>query len=56
MINLTISLPISKHFIEAVKETGIKETNDFNGADQEGVGFYQVNIKSGKDLAQQMHF
>ena len=42
------SLPISKHFIEAVKETGIKETNDFNGADQEGVGFYQVNIKSGK--------
>ena len=42
------TLPISKHFIEAVKETGIKETNDFNGADQEGVGFYQVNIKSGK--------
>lgn len=42
------TLPISKHFIEAVKETGIRETNDFNGADQEGVGFYQVNIKSGK--------
>ena len=42
------SLPISMQFIKAVEEAGIKQTNDFNGSDQEGVGYYQVNIKNGK--------
>ena len=42
------SLPISNQFIKAVEEAGIKQTNDFNGSDQEGVGYYQVNIKDGK--------
>ena len=42
------SLPISKKFINAVNEKGIKKTYDFNGSDQEGVGYYQVNIKDGR--------
>lgn len=39
---------ISKRFIEASKEAGFKYTDDFNGADQEGVGYYQCTIKDGK--------
>ena len=40
--------PISNVFVEASKQVGFKETNDFNGADQEGVGMYQCTIKDGQ--------
>ncbi len=38
---------LSKRFIEAGKQAGYKYTNDFNGEDQEGVGYYQCTIKNG---------
>lgn len=39
---------ISKHYIEASKEAGFKVTDDFNGNEQEGIGYYQCTIKDGK--------
>nr|WP_136250979.1 choline dehydrogenase [Ningiella ruwaisensis] len=39
---------ISKRFIEAGKQVGFKYNDDFNGEDQEGVGYYQCTIKDGK--------
>jgi choline dehydrogenase len=38
---------LSKTFIEAGKTIGIPENKDFNGAKQEGVGFFQVTQKNG---------
>ena len=35
-------------FVSAGLEAGYKENNDFNGEDQEGVGFYQVTQKKGR--------
>ena len=34
--------PVSQAFVNAAMETGIPANPDFNGAEQEGVGFYQV--------------
>jgi len=34
-------------YVAAAKEAGIRENNDFNGAEQEGVGFYQVTVRNG---------
>ena len=42
------SLEASRVFMNACKESGINENRDFNGADQEGFGTYQVNIKNGQ--------
>ena len=39
---------ISKRYIEASQQAGFKATDDFNGSDQEGVGYYQCTIKDGK--------
>jgi choline dehydrogenase len=36
--------PLFRAFIEAGKQAGYKETKDFNGRQQEGVGPYQVTI------------
>ncbi len=35
-------------FVEAGKQAGMRENRDFNGADQEGVGIYQVTHKNGE--------
>ena len=35
-------------FVEAGKQAGFAENKDFNGADQEGVGMYQVTHKNGE--------
>ncbi|MBT4882726.1 MAG: choline dehydrogenase [Glaciecola sp.] len=43
-----INYEISKRFIEASKQVGFKYTDDFNGLDQEGVGYYQCTIKDGQ--------
>ena len=40
--------PLSEAFVEAALETGASQCDDFNGADQLGVGLYQVTQKRGK--------
>lgn len=39
--------PLSKAFVEAGVQAGLKRNHDFNGAEQEGVGLYQVTQKKG---------
>jgi choline dehydrogenase len=39
---------LSRVFLEACSETGIQANPDFNGAEQEGAGFYQVTQKNGR--------
>jgi choline dehydrogenase len=39
--------PLSHAFVEAGIEVGIPLTNDFNGAEQDGVGFYKVTQRQG---------
>lgn len=39
--------PLSHAFVEAGVEAGIPLTNDFNGPEQDGVGFYQVTQRGG---------
>lgn len=40
--------PLSRAFIRAAQETGLPYNPDFNGAEQEGVGFYQTTTHNGK--------
>jgi choline dehydrogenase-like flavoprotein len=40
--------PLSRAFIRAAQETGIPYNSDFNGAQQEGVGFYQTTTHDGR--------
>lgn len=40
--------PLSKAFLNASQQAGHKLTDDFNGEDQEGVGYYQVTQKNGQ--------
>jgi choline dehydrogenase len=40
--------PLSQAFIEASAEIGIQRNPDFNGAEQDGAGYYQVTQKDGK--------
>jgi choline dehydrogenase len=40
--------PISAAFIEAAVEAGIPRNPDFNGATQEGAGFFQTTTKGGR--------
>jgi choline dehydrogenase len=46
--NLRCINPLSRAFVEAGIEAGLPFNQDFNGAEQEGVGFYQVTQKNGK--------
>jgi choline dehydrogenase-like flavoprotein len=46
--NLGHSDPISAAFIEAAVEAGLPRNPDFNGASQEGAGFFQTTTKAGK--------
>jgi choline dehydrogenase len=41
-------VPLFKTFIEAGKQAGHPQTDDFNGAQQEGFGPYQLTIKDGE--------
>ncbi len=43
-----LSSPIYAPFIEAGKQAGFKQTDDFNGAQQEGFGPYQRTIHEGE--------
>lgn len=40
--------PLCDLYIEAGKHHGLTETTDFNGAEQEGVGYYQLTQKEGQ--------
>jgi choline dehydrogenase len=42
------TLPIADAFLDACGEAGLERNPDFNGARQEGVGFYQVTQKNGR--------
>ncbi|HEX7022566.1 MAG TPA: GMC family oxidoreductase N-terminal domain-containing protein [Trueperaceae bacterium] len=41
-------LPVSQAFIDACRELGYPETQDFNGPVMEGVGWHHLNIKDGR--------
>lgn len=40
--------PLTQACIRACQQMGLTYTNDFNGASQEGVGFYQTTTKNGE--------
>ncbi|WP_288132814.1 choline dehydrogenase [Microbulbifer sp.] len=40
--------PMSEAFVEAAQQAGFNYTEDFNRADQEGVGYYHLNVKNGR--------
>lgn len=40
--------PLSRMFLEAARQLGLPGNDDFNGASQEGVGFYQVTQRDGR--------
>lgn len=53
---LWVDEPINKYaladkFRLAGIDIGLKDNKDFNGEDQEGIGYYQVNIKKGKRMS-----
>ena len=43
--------PLCKTFIKAAGQVGFNYNPDFNGASQEGVGYYQINTKDGKRMS-----
>jgi choline dehydrogenase len=40
--------PLSEDYLAAAEQTGLGRNHDFNGADQEGVGLYQVTQRAGR--------
>ncbi len=40
--------PLCQAFVEAGQQVGLRHNPDFNGAEQEGVGFYQTTTHDGK--------
>jgi choline dehydrogenase len=46
--NLSHADPLSAAFIAAAAETGIPKNSDFNGATQEGAGFFQTTTRYGR--------
>ncbi len=48
MSELSHADPLSAAFIEAAAETGIPRNADFNGATQEGAGFFQTTTRYGR--------
>jgi choline dehydrogenase len=46
--NLSHADPLSAAFIEAAAETGIPRNADFNGATQEGAGYFQTTTRYGR--------
>lgn len=48
--------PLSEAFVKAAVESGLTPNADFNGADQEGIGFYQSTTKNGRRWSSAMAF
>mgnify|MGYP001827921802 CR=1 FL=1 len=46
--NVRMANPICEAYIAACVAAGIPATNDFNGAEQEGAGYYQLTTKDGR--------
>ncbi len=46
--DVTEGHPISEAFIKACNEAGYKRNDDFNGKDQDGVGYHQTTTRNGK--------
>ena len=46
--DVTQTHSVSDAVIEACMEAGIPRNDDINGADQEGVGYYQLTVKNGQ--------
>ncbi len=46
--NMRIQRPITDAWIAAAQAAGYKFNSDYNGADQEGVGFFQLTTKNGR--------
>lgn len=46
--DLRIKNPLSEAFLKAAEQAGHKLTQDFNGNEQDGVGYYQVTQKNGQ--------
>ncbi|HEY2000062.1 GMC family oxidoreductase [Paraburkholderia sp.] len=46
--NLRYRNPFSQRFVQAALEAGHRPNDDFNGPDQEGIGFYQVTQRDGR--------
>ncbi|MBW8483891.1 GMC family oxidoreductase [Actinomadura parmotrematis] len=40
--------PLTRAWVQSAKSYGLAANNDFNGAEQDGVGFYQVTHKRGR--------
>ncbi|MBL8262719.1 MAG: choline dehydrogenase [Xanthomonadaceae bacterium] len=45
--DLRYTNPLSQVFIDAARQAGLAQNGDFNGATQEGIGFYQVTQRDG---------
>jgi choline dehydrogenase len=39
--------PLGRHYFAAAEEIGLKRTDTFNGPDPEGVGYYEMTVRSG---------
>ena len=48
--------PLSTAFIDAAVETGLPFNSDFNGASQEGAGFFQTTTKGGRRASTAMAY
>lgn len=46
--DLSYHHPLSSTFLEAAEARGLQRTADFNGGQQEGIGFYQATIKNNR--------
>ncbi len=44
--NIRVRRKLCDHFIDAAEQIGIPRTDDFNGAEQEGAGYFQLTIKA----------
>ena len=40
--------PLCEAFIEACEQAGLPRTDDFNGASQEGAGYFQLTTRNGR--------
>lgn len=46
--DLSHTHPLSRAFVRAAQEAGVRYNDDFNGADQEGAGFFQTTTADGR--------
>lgn len=44
----SVEYPMSEAFVDAARQAGFVYSSDFNGANQEGVGYFHLNIKNGR--------